>query len=241
MHPTDIPPDVVARVAPRRGEGPLFRDVDPRRAALLVIDLQNAFVVDGCGPTHVAAAMAIVPNVNRLAAAVRATGGTVWWIQHTVTDAGTASWSNHARFLGLLEQGEQARATVLREGSAGHRLFAGLDVGPDDEHVLKTRFSPFVPGASNIHERLRRAGVDTLLVAGTATNVCCESTVRDAMALDYRCVLVSDANAARSDAEHVAALVNVYTAFGDVLSTERVLDLLGAARSVSQRGEPSAR
>ena len=228
LHSTHIPQHVVDRVAPRRGVGPLFGDLEPRRTALLVVDLQNAFVLEGCGPTHVASAAAVMPNVNRLAAGIRAAGGTVWWIQHTVTDESLASWANLAGFLGLREEGDQARTTILREGAFGHRLHDELDVLADDERVLKTRFSPFSRGASDLHDRLRRAGVNTLIVVGAVSNVCCESTVRDGMSLDYRCVMVSDANAARDDTEHLAALVNVYTAFGDVLSTDEVLELLGA-------------
>jgi ureidoacrylate peracid hydrolase len=51
------------------------------------------------------------------------------------------------------------------------------------------------PPSSDIDAQLRSRGIDTLLIAGTATNVCCESTARDAMMLDYRVIMLSDANA----------------------------------------------
>ena len=193
------------------------------------MDLQNAFLLDEFPTTFVAEALDVVPNVNRLAAGVRAAGGSVWWVHHTVTSEGIASWSNLVGFLGLDEEGDLARTTYLREGAFGHRVHDALDRCAGDETVLKTRFSAFVQGSSDIHERLQATGVDTLIVVGTVTNVCCESTLRDAMMLNYRCIMVSDANAARSDEEHAAALVNVYTAFGDVMPTAGVLRLLGGS------------
>jgi ureidoacrylate peracid hydrolase len=226
MHTVDIPQSVVDRAAARRGDGHLFGDLDPRRTALAVVDMQNAFVRADYGPTHVAEAVNVVPNVNRLARALRTAGGTVYWIHHTVTDEALASWSNLVKFLGLHEEGERARGTYLRHGALGHQLYAGMDRHVDDETVIKTRFSPFVQGSSDLHDRLQASGVDTLVVVGTVTNVCCESTVRDAMMLNYRCIMVSDANAARSDQEHNAALANVYTSFGDVMATDELVSLL---------------
>jgi ureidoacrylate peracid hydrolase len=65
------------------------------------------------------------------------------------------------------------------------------------------------------------------LIAGVATNVCCESTGRDAMMLNYRVLMVSDACAAASDGEHEAALGNFYLFFGDVQTTGEVIDRIG--------------
>ena len=91
----------------------------------------------------------------------------------------------------------------------------------------KNRFSPFVAGASNLDELLRARGVDSLIVTGTATNMCCESAARDAMMLDYKVVMVSDANGARYDEDHIAGLTSFYQSFGDVRTTEEVIgDLL---------------
>lgn len=78
LHSTEIPHHVVDRVAARRGSGPLFADLDPRRTALVVVDLQNAFLLEEFPATFVAEAPSVVPNVNRLAAGVRAVEGSVW-------------------------------------------------------------------------------------------------------------------------------------------------------------------
>jgi ureidoacrylate peracid hydrolase len=71
-------------------------------------------------------------------------------------------------------------------------------------------------------------GVDTVLITGTLTNVCCEASARDAMMAGFKTVMVSDANAARSDAEHLAALVTLAQFFADVRSTDEVLGMLVA-------------
>ena len=69
--------------------------------------------------------------------------------------------------------------------------------------------------------------MENVLIAGTKTNVCCESTARDAMQLDFRVVLVSDCCAALSDDEHRATLETVIQQFGDVMTAEEVLAALG--------------
>ena len=75
-------------------------------------------------------------------------------------------------------------------------LWPGLDVLLGDEMVPKYRFSAFLPGASDLPARLRARGFDTVLITGTVTNVCCESSARDAMMTNFRVVMVSDGNAA---------------------------------------------
>jgi len=65
-----------------------------------------------------------------------------------------------------------------------------------------------------LDERLRAAGIEYLLIVGTATNICCESTARDAMMRNFRPIIISDATATRSDQEQVSALINVLQSFG---------------------------
>lgn len=65
--------------------------------------------------------------------------------------------------------------------------------------------------------------IDTVLITGTKTNICCESTARDAMMLDFKVVMVSDCLAALSDHEHQAALENIIQQFGDVLTRQEVV------------------
>jgi ureidoacrylate peracid hydrolase len=92
--------------------------------------------------------------------------------------------------------------------------------------VSKGRFAAFIPGTCDLHQILQERGIDTLIITGTVTNCCCESTARDAMQLNYKVIFVSDGNAALSDAEHNATLNNMCALFADVMSTDEVVSAL---------------
>jgi ureidoacrylate peracid hydrolase len=92
--------------------------------------------------------------------------------------------------------------------------------------VEKARFSAFIQGSSDLAEILRQRGLDTLLVTGTITNVCCESTARDAMMLNFKTIMVTDGNAAMTDEDHNASLCAFYLTFGDIMSTDRLIACL---------------
>ena len=100
------------------------------------------------------------------------------------------------------------------------------DIRPEDAQVTKTRYSAFIQGSSNIERDLRDRGIDTLLIAGTATNVCCESSARDAMMLNFKVVMVSDGLATHNDEEHNATLSIFYGLFGDVQTVDEALQSL---------------
>src|ERR1700754_3572163 len=80
MHDIDIPGWAVERVIKRRGAEHVSQDLDPARTALIVIDMQNAFMLPDVAFVVIETAPEIVPNINRLAGALRAAGGTVVWI-----------------------------------------------------------------------------------------------------------------------------------------------------------------
>ena len=101
-----------------------------------------------------------------------------------------------------------------------------LDVHEEDLVVEKRRYSAFIQGASDLDTILKGRGIGTLIITGTLTNVCCESTARDAMMMNYRSVMVSDGNAAVTDFVHEASLVNMISTFGDVYSTDETIELL---------------
>ena len=208
----------------RRGRLNPFDGLDPARTALIVVDLQNGFMAPG-QPAEIAPAREIVPNVNRLAAATRAAGGTVVWIQNTITPESEKSWSIYLGNFANEDWGLRMRR-AFTPGDFGHALYPSLEVRPSDLTVRKTRFSAFVPGASELDSILRGRGIDTLIVVGTATNVCCESTARDAMMLNYKIFFVSDANACRTDEEHNATLAILLMMFADVRSTDEMVNLL---------------
>jgi len=226
MHPVQIRPHIIARVVARRGRVHWFDQLDAKRSALLVIDMQNTFCEPGA-PAEVAAARGIVAPINQLSARLRALGVPVIWVLHANTHRGAQSdWElffNHVvadgvrqRTMESLLPGKQA---VWRE----------LEVGDDDITLVKNRYSALIPGASSLERVLRNLGIDTLLIAGTKTNICCESTARDAMMLDFKTVMLSDCCAALSDDEHLATLESFIQQFGDVMTGDEALERLGGA------------
>jgi nicotinamidase-related amidase len=233
MHQIDLPAWAVERG--RRMNS--FDRLDPARTALVAIDLQNAFTVAGevFGNAH---ACEILPNVNRLAQAMRAARGHVVWTRQTVTRTppqATPAWQYDATdpFVGRA-------IDALTDGAAGHRLHDALAVDGGDIVLNKYRYSAFIRGSSDIEARLTALDVDTLIIAGTLTNVCCESSARDAYMLGYRILFASDATAAVTDVEHNAALLNLRLNFADVKSTDALLAMIEAGQGRPGKGSAGA-
>ena len=224
-----IPDAIVQRVIQRRGVEHSFADLDPAKTALAVIDLQHAFMNDAVGFAVVPAARDIVPAVNRLAATVRETGGGVFWIKMTHDDRCFSEWS--VAYELPTPEYRARRIASLSEGTLGHELWPDLDVRPEDEIVRKYRYSAFLPGTTDLPERLRARGFDSMLITGTVTNVCCESSARDANMTNFRTVMVSDGKAALSQVEHEASLTAFYNTFGDVMDTDMIIAGLRRGRS----------
>src|SRR3954466_1784106 len=206
MHKVSISQSIVDRVVARRGREPIFDDLIPAKTALVVVDMQNGFMLPEVGHAPCKMAFEIVPNINRLARAVRATGGTVVWIQTAFTEETLTSWSTLYGMVG--PKGAEKRRRSLSVDSKGYELFPDLKVEPQDMIVEKKRYSAFIQGSSDLGALLRQRGLDTLLITGTVTNVCCESTARDAMMLNFNTVMITDGNAANTDEDHNAALSN---------------------------------
>lgn len=224
MHPLAIPPEIEARVVARCGRAHPFEDLVPARTAFVAIDLQVGFMDPAISHAFCPMAPRIVPAVNRLAAALRQAGGGVFWVQNTHDARCDTEWSVMQRM--ATPQARARRVAAMTEGAPGHALWPGLDVRPEDECVKKHRFSAFIQGSSDLPDRLRARGFDTVLIGGTVTNVCCESSARDAMMLNFRTVMVADCNAANSDAEHNASLAAFWNIFGDVMTSEHVMERL---------------
>jgi ureidoacrylate peracid hydrolase len=225
MHPTALPPEIAARILARRGRLHVHDRLDPARTALVVIDMQDTFTAPGA-TLEVPMARAIVPAINRMAAALRAAGGTVAWVRSAFPPS-ARDWTGF--FERLLPPALAARVRgELQHGGAGYGFTPGLEVAAGDLHADKDRFSAFLPGACPLPDMLRARGIDTVLIAGTLTNVCCESSARDAMMENFRVVMLSDANATRSDAEHMGALVTIALSFGDVQTVDEATGFLAA-------------
>lgn len=225
MHQIDIPQDVIDRVIRRRGRPIINSDLRPSKTALIAVDLQNGFMKEGVAHVVTPTAIEIVPNVNRIARALRKARGIVVWTRQTVDDNSLRSWSNFHEQLHLPQFRDQ-RINALREGTLGHELWPDLDVGHNDIVVNKNRWSAFIQGSSPLEAILRKAEIDTIIITGTWTDVCCKSTARDAVMLNFKTIMVTDANATFSDRAHNASLAAFYMTFGDIMSTDEVISYI---------------
>jgi ureidoacrylate peracid hydrolase len=220
MHSVTVRKEIVDRVLQRRGRYHLFDRLDSTRTALIVIDMQHTFCAPS-SPAEVPASRDIVNPINILTAELRTMGVPVIWVLHANSRVGEKSdWE---LFFNTFVADELREKTLNGLAAAQQSVWPALVTSPLDHTVLKNRYSAFIPGSSSLERILRGLGIDTILVAGTKTNVCCETTARDAMMLDFKVVIVEDCCAALSDDEHRSALENVIQQFGDVMTASEVL------------------
>jgi ureidoacrylate peracid hydrolase len=220
MHELSIPPHVLERVIRRAGRPHPFDVIQPAKTALVIIDMQNYFMKPGF-QGEVPMARKIVPTVNRLAAATRELGGHVVWVKNTTTGT-RESWSVLHDWLQTPDRRDRRYAS-MELGQEGHALWSELDARPEDAQIVKKRFSAFIQGSSDIEAYLRGRGIDTLLIGGTATQVCCESSARDAMMLNFKVIMVPDALATYSDEEQNISLRAFYSNFGDLQTADQAI------------------
>ena len=171
-HAWMIPQREYDRQVARRGRLHAFETLRPERTALIVVDMVPFFAAEN------AYCRGVLPAINALASALREAGGTVAWI---LPAAGEPFPDLTAEFFG-----ETVAELYRRSGGEGalpDRLCPELDHRPEDLFVEKTAASAFFPGRCPLPDRLAERGVDTVIVAGTVTNVCVESTARDARTL----------------------------------------------------------
>ena len=216
LHPSGIPEKIVNKVVTRRGRLHAFETINPHSTALVVIDLDAATV------PRDPAAKAMIPTVNRLALAVRRAGGLVAWVRSRMD-----KMPRH--FAAIL--GDELAAKYFHEGHAGgpgSALWHELHPEPADVFAVKSGASAFFPGKCDLKEQLDARRIDTILIAGTVTNICCESSARDAAELEYKVILVSDALAGHAHGLHEATLATFYRIFGDVRPSEEIETLLGS-------------
>lgn len=226
MHQVRLDDDIVQIAMQRRGRLRLFEEIDPKRTAHLVIDMQVGFMTPGA-PAEIAPAAAVIPNINRISAACRQAGAVNVFVQNSISEESKQSWSNWFGAFWTADKREGMYSTFM-VGEPGHALHADLEVGPADMRINKFRFGCFVDGSSDLHARLGALGVDTVIITGCATNICCESTARDAMMLNYKVLFVSDGTATHTDFEHNTTLNNMMLTFADVVTTDEVVGLLAA-------------
>lgn len=209
--------------ATRGGARNAFKAIDPTRTAHLIIDMQNGFMEPGA-PVEVPAARGVVGKINRISRSLRESGGLNVFVRFTTPEGDAPAWPVFMERLGAAA-GAVHRA-AFTAGAHHWQFWPSLEIEDGDEHIDKVRFSAFTPGASGLDALLRARGIDTVIVSGTLTNCCCESTARDAMQLNYRVLFATDASAALSDEEHAATLRSLALAFADLYSAEELVELM---------------
>jgi nicotinamidase-related amidase len=221
-HPSGIPQKIVDKVIRRRGRLHAFETIEARKTALVVIDLDLATVGgdDQC--------QRMTANINAVAGAVRDNGGVVAWVLSRMP----AKPANLAAIVGV-----ELATRFFNDGQEdgpGTKLWPELRREEGDLAAVKSGASAFFPGKCDLHDQLRPLGIDTLLIAGAVTNICCESSARDATELGYKVIMISDALSGHAHGLHEATLATFYRIFGDVRPSGEIIELLSArARSTN--------
>jgi ureidoacrylate peracid hydrolase len=223
MHNVHVRREIIDRVLARRGRYHWFEELDPRRTALVTVDMQELFCAPGA-PAEVPGSRAIVAPINKLTEELRKIGVPVIWVLHANSQGGGRSdWE---LFFNYVVADEVREKTLQSLAPGRQQVWPELTVDAADTTIIKNRYSAFIAGSSGLERLLRSLDIDTVLIAGTKTNICCEATARDAMMLDFKVVMVSDCCAALSDDEHRGALENIIQQFGDVMTGDEVLERL---------------
>jgi ureidoacrylate peracid hydrolase len=230
VHRIEITQQAIDISLRRRGQVQPFDTIEPRKTALLVVDMQTGFVAPGA-VAEIVAAREIVPNINRLASALRRAGGTIVWIVSTYGPGAEQDWPTFFEYIIKGETSDRFRL-AFAEGEPDHVIWRELERKPEDLMISKNRLTPFADPTRLLETKLRERDIEMALVVGTVTNVCCECTARDAAMRNFKTIMISDANASRNDVEHNATLSIFLQAFGGVLTTDEAIALIGQGKSL---------
>lgn len=223
MHNVRIREHIVERVMARRGKFHWFEELESCKTALLIIDMQNTFCAPD-SPAEVAGSREIVSAINLFTSDLRKKKIPVFWVLHANNQIdGVSDWE---LFFNYVVSDDVRQRTIESLAPGQQTIWKDLEHTDCDITVLKNRYSALIPGSSSLETNLESLGIDTLLIAGTKTNICCESTARDAMMLGYKVVMVEDCCAALSDDEHLGALESIIQQFGDVRTSSEVIEIL---------------
>lgn len=215
-------------------------DVDLRESAVVVVDMQNAFaskqgMLDLAG-RDISGAPQVVQSIGRILDAARLAGIPVVYLQMgyraDLSDSGGPGSPNWYKELGIrmMSCRPELKGKLVTVGSWDFEIVEELKPRPEDLVIVKTRYSGFAHTA--LDAQLQKRGIRYLFFTGIATNVCVESTLRDAFFLDYWPVLITDAAmAAGSTAMHDATVHNVENFFGWTMETA---EFIRSVRAVSQ-------
>jgi nicotinamidase-related amidase len=214
--------------------------VDSKKTAYLNVDLQNVFVegYDISSPNG----PFVVEQANRLAAACRAAGVLVI---HTAQET-RADMSNRGIASDIVISYMQSHGMErggIAAGSDAVKLSARLDVQPSDIILIKPRYGAFT--GTDLDLILRRKGIDTVIIGGIATNVCCDTTAREANMRDYKVFFLSDGTGNRglgtlsADQVKTAVLATLEFAFAQVITVDAMIAKIQAAKPSQSPGNSS--
>jgi nicotinamidase-related amidase len=207
---------------------PVQYPILPSKTALLVVDMQNDFVQEGA-VADTPRARAMVPHLNRLLDACRTHDVLVIFVHHAIRGGGIDA----GRLADLFEAVRNDKTIIA--GTHSVEIYEDLKRHPGDLVVAKPRYSAFY--GTDLEAILRSKGIDTVIISGTVTNVCCDSTARDAFSRDYKVIFLSDGTAASElpdvgfgpvsadDAQRLTLTIMALN-FAQVSSIEQVIDEL---------------
>ena len=185
------------------------------RAALMVVDMQK-FFLDPNSPTFTAGGPAIIPNLQRLISAFRTVGRPVIYTKHVhhpdLIDAGIMKWWWEGACL---------------EGTPESEVANEIAPLKNEKIILKHRYSAFYN--TDLETILRCLKVEDLVIAGIMTNMCCESTARDAYYRDYRVFFPAHATGSVTEEMHLASLLNLAFGFALITTADEILRQVKAA------------
>jgi ureidoacrylate peracid hydrolase len=199
---------------------------DPKLACILVVDVQNDFCSSegSCAKRgeDVGAAQAMVPRLARFLAEARAVSLPIVFIKTEHSEwTDTPAW--------LYRRSQQKELKTCRQGTWGAEFYEGISPLPNERVVIKHRYSAFIN--TDLNTVLKARGVESVLVTGVATNVCVETTARDAYMYDYYVTLVEDCSAAYSREMHKNTVKNISEHFGFAVSSNELIALWSELRS----------
>lgn len=214
-HPSGIKQSIVDKVVKRRGRLHAFPTLNVAKTALVVVDLDTGTVsrVDD-------EIKAFVPQINKLAQVLREAGGTVAWVTTPIDRASKQFQAIYGDRLAAMYEAEGTK-----DGKA-QTIWHELTTEATDIYATKRGASAFFPGKCDLHEQLQARGIESILIVGAVTNVCCEASARDASELEYEVTLVSDCMWGHKDGQHEATLATFYRNYGDVRPSSEIIELL---------------
>jgi ureidoacrylate peracid hydrolase len=200
--------------------------VNPKKAALINVDMQNCFVQDS--PVAAPKGREIIPRINKIADACRRNGALVVHTVHVVRPDGSTT--------GVMGEFNAAiKAGLLFKGNPQAELHPDIVVAATDTVMDKPRYGAF--HGTDLDLILRIRGIDTVIVTGICTNVCCETTAREANMRDYQVFFMSDATACfdlpQISAEEIqkAVCASLQLAFAQIETADSMIKKLDAAPS----------